>query len=102
MKEFKIGKRIIGPGNPVFIVAEISGNHNQNYDKAVEIIDAAYMAGVDAVKLQTFKPEEHTLDCDNKFFRVNVNRAWKGETLYSLYKKVYTPWAWQAELKKTE
>jgi len=100
MKEFKIGKRIIGPGNPVFIVAEISGNHNQNYDKAVEIIDAAYMAGVDAVKLQTFKPEEHTLDCDNKYFQVKVNSAWQGETLYSLYKKVYTPWEWQAKLKK--
>ena len=100
MKEFKVGKRKIGPGHPVFIVAEISGNHNQNYKKALEIIDAAAEAGADAVKLQTFKPKEHTLDCDNKYFQVKVNRAWKGETLYSLYKKVYTPWEWQAKLKK--
>lgn len=100
MKEFKIGKRKIGPGHPVFIVAEISGNHNQSYEKALKIIDAAATAKVDAIKLQTFKPEEHTLNCDNRFFRVKVNRAWKGETLYSLYKKVYTPWEWQGKLKK--
>lgn len=100
MKEFKIGKRKIGPGHPVFIVAEMSGNHNQSYKKALAIIDVAAEAGVDAIKLQTFKPEEHTLNCDNKFFRVKVNRAWKSETLYSLYKKVYTPWEWQEKLKK--
>lgn len=100
MREFKVGKRKIGPGHPVFIVAEMSGNHNQSYKKALAIIDAAAEAGVDAIKLQTFKPEEHTLDCDNKYFQVKVNNAWKGETLYSLYKKVYTPWEWQVRLKK--
>lgn len=100
MKEFAIGKRKVGKGHPAFIIAEMSGNHNQSYKKAVAIIDAAASAGVDAVKLQTFKPEEHTIDCDNKYFQVKVNDAWKGDTLYSLYKKVHTPWQWQAKLKK--
>lgn len=100
MNQFKIGKRKVGEGNPAFIIAELSGNHNQNYEKAVQIIDAAAAAGADAVKLQTFKPEEHTIDCDNKYFQVKVNDAWRGDTLYSLYKKVYTPWEWQAKLKK--
>lgn len=100
MKELKIGKRKIGSGHPVFIIAEMSGNHNQSFAKAKKIIEAAAKAGADAVKLQTFKPEEHTLDCNNKYFQVKVNKSWKGETLYSLYKKVYTPWEWQGRLKK--
>lgn len=100
MKEFKIGQRKIGSGYPAFIVAEMSGNHNREYKKALAIIDAAADAKVDAIKLQTFKPEEHTLDCDNNFFRVKTSNTWKGETLYNLYKKVYTPWEWQIELKK--
>ncbi|MEK7194232.1 MAG: pseudaminic acid synthase [Patescibacteria group bacterium] len=98
--ELKIDKRKVGPGHPVFIIAEMSGNHGQSFNKAKKIVDAAARAGVDAIKLQTFKPDEHTLDCDNKYFQVKINKAWKGETLYSLYKKVYTPWEWQAKLKK--
>lgn len=100
MKEFSIGRRKVGPGHPVFLIAEISGNHDQSYEKAIAIIDAAAAAGVDAVKMQTFRPEEHTIDCDAKYFRVQVNDAWKGSTLYSLYQKVYTPWEWQPKLKK--
>lgn len=100
VKEFKIGNRKIGGNNPVFIVAEMSGNHDQSFKKAKKIIDAAAYAKVDAIKLQTFKPEEHTLDCSNKYFQIKVNDAWKGETLYSLYKKIHTPWEWQSKLKK--
>jgi len=94
------GLRLIGPGQPVFIVAEMSGNHNQDINQAYKIINAAAKAGADAVKMQTYTADIITLDCDNKYFQVKVNDAWKGQTLYNLYKKAYTPWAWQAKLKK--
>ncbi|MDP2709089.1 MAG: pseudaminic acid synthase [bacterium] len=94
------GWRLIGPGQPVFIVAEMSGNHNQDISQAYKIIDAAAAAGVDAVKLQTYTADTMTIDCDNKYFQVNVNDGWKGQTLYSLYKKAHTPWDWQAKLKR--
>lgn len=95
-----IGKKKIGPGHPVFIIAEMSCNHNQDFQKALDIIDAAADAGVDAVKLQTFKPEVITIDSDKEYFKINVNDAWRGQTLYGLYKQVYTPWEWQAKLKE--
>lgn len=94
------GVRKIGPGQPVFIIAEMSGNHNQDIQKAYKIINAASKAGVDAIKLQTYTPDTITIDCDNKYFQVKVNKAWKGQTLYNLYKKAYTPWGWQPKLKK--
>jgi len=94
------GIRMIGPGQPVFIVAEMSCNHHQSYWQARKIIDKAAEAGVDAIKLQTFRPEGITIDCNNKYFQIKVNKAWKGQTLYELYKKVYTPWEWQPKLKK--
>lgn len=93
-------KRIVGSGQPVFVVAEMSGNHHQNIKKAFEIIDAAAKAGVDAVKLQTYTPDTITIDSDRKYFQVKVNKAWKGQTLHSLYQKAYTPWEWQPKLKK--
>lgn len=94
------GIRLIGPGQPCFMVAEMSGNHGQDIKKAYKIIDSAVEAGADAVKLQTYTPDTITLDCDNKYFQVKVNDAWKGQTLYSLYKKAFTPWPWQEKLKK--
>jgi len=94
------GKRTIGPNNPVFIVAEMSGNHNQSYERAQKIIDVAVEAKVDAIKLQTYTPDTITLDCDNKYFQIKTNNTWKGQTLYELYKKAYTPWEWQPKLKK--
>ena len=94
------GIRLIGLGQPAFIIAEMSGNHNQSFNKAKKIIDAAAAAGADAVKLQTYTADTITIDCDNKYFQVKVNKAWKGQTLYSLYKKAYTPWNWQIRLKK--
>jgi len=94
------GWRLIGPGQPVFVVAEMSGNHHQNIKVAYKIIDEAARAGVDAIKLQTYTPDTITIDCDNKYFQVKVNKAWKGQTLYSLYKKAYTPWEWQPKLKE--
>jgi len=93
-------KRKIGPGNPVFIVAEMSCNHLQSYEKALEIIDAAAEAGADAVKIQTYTPDTITIDSDKEPFKIKVNDIWKGQTLYDLYKKAYTPWDWQPKLKE--
>lgn len=94
------GERKIGPGCPTFIIAEMSGNHNQDIGRAFKIIDAAVEAGVDAVKMQTYTADTLTIDCDNKYFQVKVNDSWKGQTLYELYKKAYTPWEWQKQLKE--
>lgn len=93
------GDRQVGVGNRTFIVAEMSGNHNQSYEKALAIIDAAAEAGADAVKLQTYTPDSITIDCDNEYFRVKGTAAWSGKTLYELYKEAYTSWDWQPKLK---
>ena len=98
--EFTIGKRKIGPGQPVFVIAEISGNHNQSIDRAKKIIDAAVTAGVDAVKLQTYTPDTMTIDSDKEYFKVKDSKLWAGKTLYELYSQAYTPWEWQPELKQ--
>jgi len=104
MKEITIqtpkGERKIGPGNSVFIVAEMSGNHHHSYKQALKIIDAATEAGADAIKLQTYTPDTITIDSDKKYFQVKVNDAWAGQTLYQLYQKAYTPWEWQPKLKE--
>lgn len=97
---FKIGNREIGIGKPVFIIAEISANHNQSFERAKELVKTACQCGVDAIKLQTYTPDTLTINCSNKWFQVKVNPAWKGRTLYQLYKETYTPWYWQPELKK--
>ena len=97
---FKIGKRRIGEGQPVFIIAEISANHNQSFNKAKKLVKTACQCGADAIKLQTYTPDTMTVDCANDYFQVKVNPAWKGRTLYKLYQEAYTPWEWQPELKK--
>lgn len=95
----KIGGRLVGDGHPAYIVAEISGNHGQKFEKAVEIIEAAKEAGADAVKLQTYTPDTITIDCDNKYFLIR-GTIWKGKNLYKLYGEAFTPWDWQPKLKK--
>ncbi len=96
MRNIKLKDHIIGAGHPVFIVAEMSGNHNHDIKRALKIIDAAAEAGADAIKLQTYTPDTLTIDSDRREFIV----TWKGEkrTLYDLYKDAYTPWQWHAEL----
>jgi pseudaminic acid synthase len=94
------GKRTIGAGEPAFIIAEVSGNHNLSFDKAREIIDASVDAGVDAIKLQTYTADALTIDCDLDMFQVKVNDAWSGRTLHELYREAYTPWEWQPKLKE--
>jgi pseudaminic acid synthase len=99
MAEIKIGKCTIRAGNPVYIVAELSANHNQSFDKAVQLIRAAKDAGVDAVKLQTYTADTITIACDRPEFRIQ-GTLWDGRTLHDLYAEAYTPWEWQPKLKK--
>lgn len=98
MAEITIGSRQIGDGHPAYIIAEMSANHAGDIDNAKKIIRAAKEAGADCVKLQTYTPDTITIECDNEYFHIE-DGTWKGENLYSLYGKAYTPWEWHAELK---
>ena len=95
-----IAGRKIGPGHPAYVIAEMSGNHNQSFDHAVKIVRAAKDAGADAVKLQTYTADTITLDSDLPCFRVAEGTLWSGQTLYKLYQEAYTPWEWQPKLKQ--
>ena len=97
-KNFKIGNTWVGENHPAFIVAEISGNHNQDYKRAVEIIHAAKEAGANAVKLQTYTADTITLNCDSPCFQIKEGTIWDGMTLHQLYSEAYTPWEWQPGL----
>ncbi|MBI1984721.1 MAG: N-acetylneuraminate synthase family protein, partial [Candidatus Wildermuthbacteria bacterium] len=101
--EVKIGSKIIGRGNPCFIIAEISGNHHQKYEEAVELVKQAAKAGADAVKLQTYTPDTITLKSDKEWFVVGGKDqpdSWKKKILWDLYDTAYTPWEWQPKLKE--
>ena len=90
----------IGKENKVFIIAELSANHNQNFDLAVESIKAAKECGADAIKLQTYTADTLTIDSDKDYFKIRQQTIWDGITLYKLYQQAYTPWEWQPKLKK--
>lgn len=98
--EIEIAGRKIGKGHPSFIIAEMSANHNMNYDRAVEIMKAAAEAGADAVKIQTYTADTITMDSDLPWFQITQGTLWDGVTLHQLYEKAYTPWEWQPKLKK--
>lgn len=99
-KRIQIGGKWLGEGEKTYIVAEVSANHLQDYDRAEAIIRAAAEAGADAVKLQTYTPDTISLDCDNEYFiRVNQGTIWEGTSEYELYQEAYTPWEWQPKLK---
>jgi N-acetylneuraminate synthase len=98
--QIKIGARTVGPGEPVYVIAEISANHHQKFDEAVKIIRAAKEAGADAVKLQTYTPDTITMQSDKEYFRVGGGTIWDGRSLYELYGEAYTPWEWQPRLKQ--
>jgi N-acetylneuraminate synthase len=89
----------IGPGNPTYIVAEMSANHNQDFVQAVQIIEKAREVGADAIKVQTYTADTLTIDSDKDYFRVEGGTLWDDRTLYELYGKAYTPWEWQPKLK---
>jgi pseudaminic acid synthase len=95
-----INDRKIGPGFPVYIVAELSANHRQKLDEAIELIRAAKEVGTDAVKLQTYTPDTMTIQCDKAEFQIGGGTLWDGKTLYDLYSEAYMPWEWQPKLKK--
>lgn len=95
MKDFKIGKYIISASSTPFIIAEMSGNHNQSLERAISIVDAAADAGAHAVKLQTYTPDTMTINSSGGLFEINdANSLWKGRNLYELYQEAHTPWEW--------
>jgi len=98
--EIRIGQRLVGPGHPVYVIAEVSANHHQKFDEAVKIIHAAKAAGCDAVKLQTYTADTITIACDRDPFRVGGGTLWDGRLLHDLYAEAYTPWEWQPKLKQ--
>ena len=96
----KIAGRQIGPGHPVYIVAELSANHNQSFDRAAEIVRAAKNAGADAIKLQTYTPDTITIKSARESFRIKGGTLWDGKTLHDLYGEASTPWEWHGPLQK--
>lgn len=97
---FKIGEKEIGENNPVFVIAELSANHMNDFDIAVKTIEAMAEVGADAVKFQTFTPDTITIDCDNEYFQIKQGTVWDGQVLHELYEDAYMPWDWQPKLKK--
>lgn len=95
--EIAIAGRNIGPEHAPYVIAEMSANHNGNIETAFKIIEAAKQAGADAVKLQTYRPDTITLNCDTEDFRIHGG-LWDGRTLYELYEEAHMPWDWHAPL----
>ena len=90
-----INNRKIGLGQPPFIIAEMSGNHNQSLERALEIVEAAAKTGAHALKIQTYTPDTMTLDLDEREFHISDPKSlWAGNSLYNLYGEAYTPWEW--------
>jgi len=100
LSTFTINSRDITPGQPTYIIAELSANHNQSFNQAVSIIRAAKQAGADAVKLQTYTPDTITIKSDSSLFCHGSGSLWAGKTLYELYNEAYMPWEWQPKLKE--
>ncbi len=95
-----INGRRIGAGEPVYIVAEMSANHAQDYAQAARIVHAAKVCGADAVKLQTYTPDSLTIDCAGPCFQIGAGSLWAGKTLYGLYGEAATPYAWHKPLQE--
>ena len=93
----RIAGRAIGAGQPTYIVAELSGNHNGSFAAALKLVEEAKARGADAVKLQTYTPDTMTLDLDRPPFRVEGGLG-HGRTLYDLYREAHMPWEWQGKL----
>lgn len=100
MNDIKIANKIIGDNAPAFIIAELSANHDHNYEIAEKSIYAAKEAGADAIKLQTYTADTITINCRNEYFQLKHGTIWDGTVFYDLYKQAYTPWEWQPKLKE--
>jgi len=99
MAAFSIAHRAIGRDAPPFVIAEMSGNHNQSLDRALAIVDAAAEAGAHALKIQTYTADTMTLDSDQGAFVINdPNSLWAGKSLHKLYDEAHTPWEWHAPI----
>jgi len=96
---FAIADRMIGEQHPCYIIAELSGNHNREFERAARLIREAKKAGADAVKLQTYTADTLTIDSDRDFFLIK-GTAWDGKNLYALYQEAHTPWEWQPRLQE--
>jgi len=98
--KIKIANKVISEEEPVFLIAELSANHMQDFDVAVETIRAIKDFGADAVKFQTFTPDTITINSDKSYFQIEQGTIWDGKTLYDLYGEAFMPWEWQPELKR--
>jgi len=95
----KIADRPVGGGAAPLVIAEMSGNHNQSLERALEIVDAAAAAGAHALKIQTYTADTMTLDVSEGEFSIrDKNSLWNGKTLYQLYQEAHTPWEWHAPI----
>jgi len=98
-KMIQIAGRSIGIDSPPFVIAEMSGNHNQSIERALQIVDAAADCGVHALKLQTYTADTMTLDIDNEEFLISDRKSlWSGTSLYKLYEQAHTPWEWHERI----
>jgi N-acetylneuraminate synthase len=95
-----IGGRLVGPGHSAYVIAELSANHNQNFEQAVRIVHAAKDAGADAIKLQTYTADTITIASNREEFRIGGGTLWDGRNLHDLYGEAYTPWDWQPKLQR--
>ena len=95
----KIGNFSIGSASRVFIIAELSANHNGSIETAIETIKAAKRAGADCIKFQTYTADTITIDCNKEDFFIK-GTIWDGSNLYKLYQQAYTPWEWHEQLFK--
>lgn len=100
-REIKIGKHKIGLDHPPFVIAEMSGNHNQSLERALAIVDAAAKTGAQALKIQTYTPDTMTLNLsENEFLIKDTKSLWSGKNLYELYAEAMTPWDWHQPIKE--
>lgn len=97
-KAVMLGDRVVGPGEPTYVIAELSANHHHDLDEAIQIVHAAHEAGADAVKLQTYTPDTMTIDADTPPFVIGEGTLWAGRRLYELYGEAATPWEWHQPL----
>ncbi len=97
MTQIEIAGRPIGIEHPPYVIAELSANHNGKLETALRIVEEAKKAGADAVKLQTYKPDTITLNCDSEEFKIRGG-LWDGRTLYELYEEAHMPWDWHKPL----